>query len=316
MSATKTPPLKQGPIDDVVPYRKRREKLPYVLLIPATALILLVLGYPIFRMITLSLQQAKLRNVVKGDTPFIGFDNYKAILTDAAFGNVVLRTVVFAAVCVLFTMVLGVLITLLLNRLGSKMRLLVTVGLLLAWATPVITATQVWQWMFDTQYGLVNWALTSLGFDQFKNYSWLAQPLSLLTVAAVIVVWGALPFVVLTLYAGLTQVPAELYESAEMDGAGIWAKFRSITLPLLAPILVILAALSTIWDFRVFTQVFVLQKSGGITSDTDLIGIYAYRVSFSGNDFGAGAAVSVIMVILLAGLSAWYVRRMIKEVEA
>lgn len=315
MSSVKTPKIDAGDLNEVEPHRKRQDALPYVLLVPATAIILLVLGYPVFRMITLSLQEAKLRNITRGDTPWIGLGNYQAILTDPTFWQVVVRTLVFTVVCVVATMVLGMLITLLLNRLGNKMRLLVTIGLLLAWATPVVTATQVWQWIFDTQYGLVNWLLVSLGFDQFLNYSWLASPLSLLAVAAVVVVWGALPFVVLTLYAGLTQVPAELYESADVDGASAWQQFRLITLPLLAPIITILAALSTIWDFRVFTQVFILQKSGGITGETNTLGIYAYRQSFSANDFGQGAAISVIMVVLLAGLSVWYVRRMVKEVE-
>lgn len=315
MSTQTEPPLSQGVIEEVEPESKKRELLPYALLAPATVLILLVLGYPIFRMITLSLQEAKLRNVTKGDTPWNGVANYQAIFTDPVFWQVVLRTLGFTVVCVIATMVLGMLMTLLLNRLGNKMRLLVTVGLLLAWATPVVTATQIWQWIFDTQYGLVNWFLTSIGLDQFRNYSWLASPLSLLTVAAVVVVWGALPFVVLTLYAGLTQVPAELYESAEVDGASAWQRFRLITLPLLGPIITILAALSTIWDFRVFTQVYILQKSGGITAETNTLGIYAYRTSFSGNNFGQGAAISVVMVLLLAGLSVWYVRRMVKEVE-
>lgn len=303
-----------GPLEPSVG-EKRRDRLPYLLLVPASVIILLVLGYPIVRMFTLSLQEAKLRNLVKGNTPWIGLGNFQKLFSDPEFWQVVIRTVGFTVVAVFFTMLLGVLLTLLLNRLGSKMRLLVTVGMLMAWATPVVTATQIWQWMFDTQYGLVNWALVSLGLDQFSNYSWLAEPLSLLAVAEVVVVWGALPFIVLTLYAGLTQIPAELYESAEVDGASAWVQFRSITLPLLAPILVIVAALSTIWDFRVFTQIYILQAAGGITSETNTLGIFAYRTSFSGNDFGAGAAISVVMVILLAGLSVWYVGRMVKEVE-
>ncbi len=295
---------------------QRGSRLPLLLLAPATLLLLVVLGYPIVRMVTLSLQEAKLRNIVRGDTTWNNFENYQNIFADPGFWDVVLRTVVFAVACVAATMLAGTLVALLLNRLGRRMRLLVSVGLLMAWATPVVTATQVWQWLFDTQYGIVNWALVSLGFDGFLNYSWLANPLSLLTVAGVVVVWGAIPFVALTLYAGLTQVPGELYEAAEVDGASGWRRFWSITFPLLAPIFTILAALSTIWDFRVFTQVFILQKAGGITSETNLLGIYAYRTSFSGNDFGAGAAMSVVMVVLLGGLSLFYVRRMIKEVDA
>ncbi len=295
---------------------QRRSKLPLLLLAPATALLLVVLGYPIVRMVTLSLQEAKLRNIVRGDTTWNNFENYQNIFSDPGFWDVVLRTVVFAVACVAGTMLLGTLVALLLFRLGKAMRLLVSVGLLMAWSTPVVTATQVWQWLFDTQYGLVNWALVSLGFESFLNYSWLANPISLLTVAGVVVIWGAIPFVALTLYAGLTQVPEELYEAAEVDGATGWRRFWSITFPILAPIFTILAALSTIWDFRVFTQVFILQQAGGITSETNLLGIYAYRTSFAGNDFGAGAAMSVVMVVLLAGLSLFYVRRMIKEVDA
>ena len=298
------------------PFAKRGRSLPYLMLVPATALLVVVLGYPILRMVTLSLQDAKLRNIVQEQTPWNGFANYSAILSDPVFWDVLTRTVVFAFACVAGTLVLGTLTALLLNRLGRRMRLLVLVGLLMAWATPVVTATQVWQWLFDTQYGLVNWALVALGFEQFLNYSWLAEPLSLLTVAGVVVVWGAIPFVALTLYAGLSQVPAELFEAAQMDGAGAIGRFRHVTWPMLAPIFVILAALSTIWDFRVFTQVYILQQAGGITSETNLLGIYAYRTSFSGNDFGAGAAMSVVMVLVLAGVSVFYVRRMIREVEA
>lgn len=307
-------PAGHGPVEDAAG-EKRPSKLPYLMLLPATALILLVLGYPIYRMFTLSLQEAKLRNIVREDTPWVGFDNYATLFSDPVFWEVVVRTVVFTAAAVAVTMALGILVTLLLNRLGSKMRLLATLGLLMAWATPVVTATQVWQWMFDTQYGLVNWALVSLGFDQFQNYSWLANSASLLVVAGVIVVWGALPFVVLTLYAGLTQIPGELFESAEVDGASAWTRFRRITVPLLSPIIVILAALSTIWDFRVFTQIYLLQQAGGITSETNTLGIFSYRTSFGAGDYGLGAAISVVMVVLLAGLSVWYVGRMVKEVE-
>jgi N,N'-diacetylchitobiose transport system permease protein len=161
----------------------------------------------------------------------------------------------------------------------------------------------------------VNYWLVTLGFEDFRNYSWLAEPLSLLAVAAVIVIWGGIPFIALSLYAGLTQIPADVYEAASVDGASSWTVFWKITFPLLAPIFLILTALSTIWDFRVFTQVYLLQKAGGIASETDLLGIYAYRQSFSANDFGVGSAVGVIMVVLLLGVSVFYIRRMLTQLE-
>jgi len=295
---------------------KNPRSLPYLLLLPATVLLAVVLGYPIVRLLGLSLNEAKLRDLVKGTESWNNFANYTSILADPTFWAVLGRTVVFAAACVVATMVLGMMLALLLAKLGRVARLILSISLLMAWATPHVTATQVWQWLFDTRYGLVNWALVRVGLTGFDNHSWLAEPASLLTVAGVAVVWGALPFVALTIYAGRTQIDESLYEAAGMDGATHWQVFRSITVPMLAPIITMLAALSTIWDFRVFTQVYLLQQAGGITSETNLISIHAYRTSFSGNDFGGGAAIAVVMVLVLAGLSVFYVRRMLSEVSA
>ncbi|AQP46541.1 hypothetical protein BW730_02275 [Tessaracoccus aquimaris] len=315
MSTNVIAPSGQGAAGTAAPQRKARA-LPYLLLAPAAAILLVVLGYPVYRLLGLSFSQAKLRDFVKGTEHWNNFANYTKMLADGAFWAAMGRTVVFTVACVVATMVIGTLLALMMVKLRKGMRLLLLVCLLLAWATPQVTATQVWQWLFDTRYGLINHLLSSAGFKQFENYSWLASPVSLLAVAGIIVVWGAVPFVTLTLYAGRTQVSESLYESAGLDGAGGWRSFFSITLPMLAPIFTMLAALSTIWDFRVFTQVFLLQQAGGITSETNLIAIYAYRTSFSGNDFGLGAAMAMAMIVVLAGLSVFYVRRMLKEVQA
>lgn len=293
----------------------KRNRLAFWFLLPATVILVVVLGYPIVKMVVLSLQEAKLRNITLGTESWNNFDNYTKLLGDPFFYTVVVRTIVFTAVCVLATMILGTLVALLLNKLGNKMRLTVLLALLLAWATPAVTATQVFQFLFDTQFGVVNWALVSLGFEQFEGYSWLAQPLSLLALAALIVVWAGIPFVALTLFAGLTQVPNEIYEAASLDGASRWTQFWKLTVPSLAPIFLILFALSTIWDFRVFTQVFILQKSGGIARDTDLLAIYAYRTSFSANNFGVGSAIGVVMVAMLLVFSVIYIKRMIKQID-
>jgi N,N'-diacetylchitobiose transport system permease protein len=293
----------------------KRNRLAFWFLLPATVILVVVLGYPIVKMVVLSLQEAKLRNITLGTESWNNFDNYTKLLGDPFFYTVVVRTIVFTAACVLATMILGTLVALLLNKLGNKMRLTVLLALLLAWATPAVTATQVFQFLFDTQFGVVNWALVSLGFEQFEGYSWLAQPLSLLSLAALIVVWAGIPFVALTLFAGLTQVPNEIYEAASLDGASRWTQFWKLTVPSLAPIFLILFALSTIWDFRVFTQVFILQKSGGIARDTDLLAIYAYRTSFSANNFGVGSAIGVVMVAMLLVFSVIYIKRMIKQID-
>ncbi|MGV8846887.1 carbohydrate ABC transporter permease [Tessaracoccus sp.] len=308
-----------GPAGSTAPPQARgggSKSLPYLLLLPAAILLAVVLGYPIVRLVGLSLNKAKLRDLVKGSESWNNFANYSKILSDAEFWAVLGRTIVFAASCVVATMVIGMLLALLLAKLGRAFRLILSISLLMAWSTPQVTATQVWQWLFDTRYGLINWALVRAGFTGFDNHSWLAAPASLLAVAGVVVVWGALPFVALTIYAGRTQIDESLYEAAGMDGATPWQVFRSITVPMLAPIITMLAALSTIWDFRVFTQVYLLQQAGGITSETNLISIHAYRTSFSGNDFGGGAAIAVVMVLVLMGFSVFYVRRMLQEVSS
>jgi len=269
-----------------------------------------------YRLLVLSFQQYGLRELFAGtEGHFIGLRNYRAILGDTFFWTVVARTVVFALVCVGLTMVLGTLVALLLRRLSKRMRLLVTAGLVAAWATPVLTAIAVWQWMFDFEFGVVNWLLTRLGVGDFVNHNWFDRPLEGFTVVVLVVVWGALPFVAVTLHAGLTQVPAELEEAARVDGGGAWQVFWNVTFPMLKPIFLLLTILSTIWDFKVFTQIWVMlnQRPG---RDYYLLGIWSYSESFGVSNYGKGATIAVVMVALLMVITSFYVRQMLRAVEA
>jgi N,N'-diacetylchitobiose transport system permease protein len=290
--------------------RRRPSVLPYVLLLPATAVIVAMLGYPLVRLLTLSLQEYGLPQVFGQPARWVGLANFQAILTESYFWTVLWRTIGFCAVNVALTMVLGVLIALLLDALGKPMRLFVSASLIVAWSIPPVTATVVWQWMFDTQYGLVNWALGRQG------HSWLAEPLSFYMVATIIVVWMGIPFVAFTVFAGLTQVPRELHEAAELDGAGFAERFRYISFPALKPILLILTSLSVLWDFRVFTQIYVLQKTGGVTSETNLLGVYSYNISIGQNRYDIGAAVAIVMVLITVLLTLTYLRSMLRQDEA
>lgn len=291
------------------PARPRRSSLPYWLLLPSIVVLAVMLGYPLYRLGVLSMQEFGLPQVFGREAPWVGLDNFREILTEEYFWTVLWRTLIFCAVNVALTMVLGVLIALLLNRLGKKMRLLVSLSLILAWAMPALTATVVWQWIFDTQYGLANWALGRQG------ESWLAEPLSFFMVATIIVVWMGIPFVAFTTYAGLTQISEELLEAAALDGAGPVNRFRYVIFPALKPILLILTSLSVLWDFRVFTQIFVLQRAGGISRDTNLLGVYAYNISIGQNSFDIGAAVAIVMVLITIGLTLFYLRAMVREEE-
>jgi len=289
--------------------RRRTTALPYALLLPAVAVLAVMLGYPLVRLVTLSLQEYGMAQVFGTPAPWVGLANFRTILTDSYFWTVLWRTVAFCAVNVALTMCLGVLIALLLEALGKGMRLLVSASLIIAWSIPPVTATVVWQWMFDSQYGLMNWA-----FDR-QGESWLAEPLSFFAVATIVVVWMGIPFVAFTVYAGLTQIPVDLYEAAMIDGAGFAERFRYIAFPALKPILLILTSLSILWDFRVFTQIYVLQKAGGVTRDTNLLGVYSYNISIGQNRYDLGSAIAIVMVLITVLLTLTYLRSMMRQEE-
>nr|WP_275693433.1 sugar ABC transporter permease [Nocardioides sp. TF02-7] len=203
---------------------------------------------------------------------------------------------------------------LLLTRMSRWVRVATQCGLLLAWAMPVVAALTVWQFLFDTEYGVVNWLLTELGGD-FRGHSWLQEPLSFFAVATMVVVWMSVPFVAFTLYAGLTQVPDDVLEAAEIDGASARQRFAHVVLPTIRPVLLVVLLLQVIWDLRVFTQIYALQKAGGITRDTNLLGTYIYTLGIKGGDFGTAAAAAMFMLALTVVLTAPYVRMMLKTEE-
>jgi N,N'-diacetylchitobiose transport system permease protein len=246
----------------------------------------------------------------------VGFENYAEVLTDPTFWIVLGRSVLFALVNVLTTMTLGILIALLMTRLNRGFKLLVSAGLLLAWAMPPITATVVWGWLFDTDSGVVNYVLSTVFGLDMLHHSWLIQPLSFYFVATVIITWQSVPFVAFTTFAGLTQVPTEVMEAAQLDGSTGFQRFRFITFPYIRPVLLVLLLLQIIWDMRVFPQIKALQSIGGIAADTSTIGVYIYNVSIAGGDLGSGGAIAVILVIVMMAISAYYIRSTLRQDES
>jgi len=292
----------------------RQLPLPAGLVLPAAALLALALGYPLVRQVVLSLQEFGLAQQFGRPPEWIGLGNYRDLLGDSYLWTVVLRTVLFCFVNAALTMGIGVGIALLMTRMSRWVRLAVQGGLLLTWATPVVAAMIVWQFLFDTQYGVVNSVLTSLGSDH-DGHSWLLEPMSFFAVATMIVVWMSVPFVVFTVYAALTQVPEEVVEAAEIDGAGAWQRFVHVVVPTIRPVLLVVLLLQVIWDLRVFTQIFTLQKAGGITRDTNLLGTYIYSLGIKGGDFGTAAAAAMFMLALTVILTAPYIRIMFRQEE-
>ena len=318
----KVPPPRQAP-PPAVPKAPRRRRtsggaaVPWALLAPCLLILALVMGYPLVRLVTLSFQkfgQSQLWGFQPAES--VGFDNFSKVLGDSEFWTVVVRTIVFAVGSVVFTMVLGMLIALLLQRVSGWVKTLINIVLVASWGMPIIVATTVFKWLFDSDYGILNALLSKLPGVDMVGHNWFASGPQGLAVIMLLVVWGAVPFVVITLSAGLTQVPSELEEAARLDGAGAWGVFRYVTLPILKPIVVMLTTLSVIWDMGVFPQVFVM-RGGHPEAEFQLLTTYSYDRAFVVNDYAQGSAIALLTVVLLLGVVAVYMRQMLKigEVE-
>jgi N,N'-diacetylchitobiose transport system permease protein len=208
-------------------------------------------------------------------------------------------------------MLLGTLLAMLLVRVAKTIRLMITSALVLAWAMPVVVAVQLWYWMTNYQNGVLNYVLTKLHLGDYTQHDWYASPTSALGVTTALIVWGAVPFVTITVYAGLSQVPRDLVEAASVDGAGPLSVFRDVTFPVLKPILLVLTSLSIIWDFGVFTQPFLLLQSRPNT-DYYLMSMYLFEKSIGIHEYGLGSAIALVMVLIMLGLSFFYVRSMVR----
>ena len=292
--------------------RARASSLPYLLVVPSVLALGLALGYPLVRQFVLSFQEFGLAQQFGRPPEWIGLANYRELLADAYLWRVTARTIVFCLVNAAITMLLGVGLALVMRAMSKPVRLVTQTGLLLAWAMPVVASLTVWQWLFDTQYGVVNYVLSNLGGD-FQGHGWLLRPLSFFFVATVIVVWMSVPFVAFTIYAALTQLSEELVEAAEIDGASPAQRLRHVILPSIRPVLLVVGLLQIIWDLRVFTQIYILQEAGGSARATNLLGTYIYRLGIGGGDFGTSAAVAVFMLALTVVLTAPYVRAMLRQ---
>ena len=302
---------------DLEPAPRRRSRarlLPYALITPSIALIVGVLAFPLGMLVWLSLQHYGLRELIQQQGQWVGFDNYRSILSDDLFRQVLVRTILFTVACVGLTLLLSTLIALLLQRLSRPIRIVLMSALVFVWATPVIVTVDVWQWMFDYEFGVVNYVLTQLHVGNFIHHNWFDNPVQGLGVLVLVVVWGAIPFVTITVFAGLLQVPGDVIDAAKVDGASSWHTFWFVTAPLLKPIFLIVTCLSTIWDFGVFNQIYVMLNQRP-SSDYFTIAIYSYRESFGVTQYGLGAAIAVLMVLILVFVTFFYVRETVKVAE-
>jgi ABC-type sugar transport system permease subunit len=299
----------------------RRHRLaPYLLLVPALAGIVLIYLWPLAQMALYSFQNYGLPQIT-GAAPvqWVGFGNFTATFSDPEFWLSLRITVIFAAVVVPLTLVTGTLVGLLLNRLGTRMSAFVSTAALLAWATPPVSGSVLFYWLFNPDGGLVDWALSKMphwlvGSTDWAGYNWTTTgALPAYTVLTVLVVWTSFPFIAVSTLAGLKTVPAELYEAARIDGATPWRVFWRITYPLLKPIFLVLLLLSVIWDFNIFTQTYLL--TGGLANRNEFnLGLYIYDKAFTfPPSYGLGGALALIFTLILLVVTVGYVRSSVRQ---
>lgn len=289
------------------PGRRRADRTPYLLIAPSLLVLLGVLAYPLVKVVILSTQKWGVAQIfsASGAPSFIGADNYTRLLSDSEFWTVFLRTVVLTAVMVGLSMAVGFGVALLMRRVPAWCRRAMTFALVMAWSVPTFISTEIFRWMTEYNNGVVNWAIGA------QPHNWYTDATQGLAVATAVVVWGAVPLIAITLYAGLMQIPAELVEAARMDGAGALGVFRHITLPVLRPLLLMLTTLSVIWDFQVFNQIWIL-RNGSPSADYYTLGIYSYVKAYAGHQYGLASAAAVLTVLALLGVMVVYLRQIAK----
>ncbi|MFG3442595.1 carbohydrate ABC transporter permease [Nonomuraea sp. NPDC047897] len=276
---------------------------PWLYLLPALAVLGPLFGYPIYLLGLLSVFDYRQAQVSGGQpTTFVGFGNYAALFGDARFWSVLLQTVGFAAALVAATLAVGAALAVLMTRVGTVPRAALSLAALGAWAAPAMTGSTVWMFLFDADLGLVNQVLGTEGrnwfFDRWVTFG----------VVGATVVWHSFPFVMVTLYAGIQAVPASVLEAAALDGASAWQAFRRVVVPMLRPLITIVVIQSIIWDFKIFTQIYVMTSGGGIAGQNTVLNVYAYQTAFGSSEYGLGSAIGVVMTLILLVVTMFYIR--------
>ncbi|MER5770487.1 carbohydrate ABC transporter permease [Streptomyces sp. NPDC001985] len=292
--------------------KRKGAALPYLLILPTVVAVLAVFIWPLIKTTIMSFQDVGRKELWTGEpAPWVGFEQFTNIFGDSAFWDSVVLTVIFMVVCVVTTLVIGLGVALMMQRMSTWARLSLTAALIAAWSIPVMVASSIFRWFSDSDYGVMNMVLTKyLGLD-FQGHNWWLDYKQGFLIIGAVVVWGAIPFVSITLYAALTQVPKELEEAAAIDGVNAFGNFRYVTFPVIKPVFQMVATLSVIWDFNVLGQVW-LMRGGKPEPEYEVIGLYAFNKAFESNSFSQGAAISLITVLLLSGVAVYYLRQLLK----
>ncbi|WP_449348391.1 carbohydrate ABC transporter permease [Streptomyces shaanxiensis] len=286
--------------------RRRRSRLTALaFLAPLTVYLAAFYVYPLYRNLDLSLRDYTVRSFVAGDAPFSGWDNFRTVLDDPTFGPALRHTMLFTFVSIAFQYVLGLALAVFFNRhfrLAGTLRAL----FLIPWLLPLIVSASTWSWMFNSESGVINYALGLVGASPVD---WLTSPDWALTSVVIANIWIGIPFNLVILYSGLQNIPGELYEAASLDGASAWQQFRRITFPLLRPVSAITLLLGLVYTLKVFDLIWIMTK-GGPDDSSSTLATWSYQLGFGSllPKFGPGAAVGNILILIALVFGLLYIR--------
>ncbi|WP_420834225.1 carbohydrate ABC transporter permease [Streptomyces yunnanensis] len=292
----------------------------WTMVAPVVLVIGVIIGIPLVRGVYLSLTDANEANVERSigmnhlpaTYHFTGLDNYRAVLADGVFWDRLGWTVVWTVGCVSLTFLTALALANLLNR-RMRGRTFYRLALILPWAIPAFVSVFTWRMLYNEKNGILNKLLSGGGLDAVP---WLNDPTWAKLSVIAVNVWLGVPFMLVALLGGLQSIPGELYEAAEMDGAGAWQRFRHITVPGLRAVSGTVILLSTIWTFNMFPVIFLLTR-GGPGDATEILVTYAYRLSFvdSPRNFSASATWGMVILAVLALVAVGYRRALRKQGE-
>lgn len=288
----------------------RARRLGLVLAFPALVYIAVFLLAPLFYNLWISVSDANGANLISGNFSPRGFENYRDVLADDGFYNGLWLSVIFTVSCLVLQFIIGYALALYFREPfpgNGIVRALLLVGWILP---PVVTGT-IFKWMFDSDYGVFNYALMSLGIID-SPVLWLTDGTTAMVSIVVANLWVGIPFNMLLLLSGLHTIDDVLYEAAKVDGAGSWKIFTSITMPLMRPVVISVLLLGVINTYKVFDLIITMTKGGPVNSTTTLP-VYTYVETFTVFEFGKGAAASTLTLVLPLVLSFFYVRSLREE---
>ncbi len=284
----------------------------YIFVLPAVIFMLLLIGYPLIYNVVLSFQNVDLSNLGGGDKSFVGFENYRTVAEEDAFGISIKNTLIYTFVSVIFQVIIGFFLA---SFFSMKFRLAGFLRgiMMISWLIPMTVTALLFKFIMGSSEGLFNQMLLSLHIIN-EPIGWLSSPNVALWSVIIANIWVGIPFNMLLLSTGLSSLPQDVYESASLDGASWWQKLVHITLPLLRPVIMVVLMLGFIYTFKVFDIVYVMTGGGPINS-TEVLSTLAFRYSFTDFDFSLGAAVANVLFLILFAISLVYLR-MIKKDEA